>query len=110
LVVKKSVFVTKKNSVTTIPIALVKMEGTGGGDGDGAALQGSRPSYVVVDAASGFSSTKLAPKLTEEEVPYACVGRGALNIMKIMEDEQACANLFNRPTAAQRNRIPVWRN
>jgi hypothetical protein len=59
------------------------MEGTGGGDGDGAALQGSRPSYVVVDAASGFSSTKLPPKLTEEEVPYACVGRGALNIMEV---------------------------
>ena len=55
------------------------MDGTwpGGGDGDGAALHGSRPSYV--EAASGFSSTKLPPKL--EEIPYACVGRGALNIV-----------------------------
>ena len=66
-----------------IPIAFVKVDGTwpgtwpGGGDGDGAALHGSRPSYV--EAASGFSSTKLLPKL--EEIPYACVGHGALNIV-----------------------------
>lgn len=54
--------------VYNVPIALVKMDGTwpGGGEGDGAALQGSRPSYVV-EAASGFSSTKLPPKL--EEIP-----------------------------------------
>lgn len=55
------------------------MDGTwpGGGEGEGAALHGSRPSYV--EAASGFSSTKLPPKL--EEIPYAWVGRGALNIV-----------------------------
>jgi hypothetical protein len=74
----------KKKKEENIPIALVKTEGTGGGEGVGAALQGSRPSYV--EAASGFSSTKLPPKLTEEEIPYACVGRGALNI--IVEEDQ----------------------
>lgn len=65
-------------------MAFVKIEGTwtGGGEGVGAALHGSRPSYV--EAASGFSSTKLPPKL--EEIPYACVGRGALNI--VVEDER----------------------
>jgi hypothetical protein len=81
-------------------MALVKMEGTwfGGGEGVGAALHGSRPSYV--DAASGFSSTKLPPKL--EEMPYAWVGRGALNI--VVEDqggegpetESACAQQPNQ--------------
>lgn len=60
-------------------MALVKIEGTGGGEGVGAVLQGSRPSYV--EAASGFSSTKLPLKPVVEDIPYACVGRGALNIV-----------------------------
>lgn len=35
--------------------------GTGGGEGEGAALQGSNPSSYT-ELASGFSSTKLPPK------------------------------------------------
>jgi hypothetical protein len=77
-------------------MALVKIEGTwpGGGEGVGAALHGSRPSYV--DAASGFSSTKLPPKL--EEMPYACVGRGALNIVVEGQgrDRESKAHAHNR--------------
>jgi hypothetical protein len=75
-------------------MALVKMEGTwfGGGEGVGAALHGSRPSYV--DAARGFSSTKLPPKL--EEIPYACVGRGALNIVVSDQDRVGAREHSNR--------------
>jgi hypothetical protein len=55
------------------------MDGTAGGGGVvtglGAALQGSRPSYVELESGL-LSSTKLAPKF----VLYRTPGRGALNI------------------------------
>lgn len=42
--------------------------GIGGGDGLGAALHGSRPSYA--EPASGFSSTKLPPNPFAEVATY----------------------------------------
>lgn len=95
-------------------MALVKMEGTwpGGGEGVGAALHGSRPSYV--DVASGFSSTKLPPKL--EEMPYACVGLGALNIVVEGQEKdkglkagaKPSNNYFRRTRSVFRGQGIVW--
>lgn len=63
------------------PMTLLKMDGTAGGGGVvtglGAALQGSRPSYVELERGL-LSSTKLAPKF----VLYRTPGRGALNIVQ----------------------------
>ncbi len=60
------------HSEVNVPITELKVEDAGGmgvGDGLGAALQGSRPSYTELE--SGFSSTKLPPKpFADVEPPY----------------------------------------
>jgi len=55
--------------------------GAGGGEGEGAALQGSNPSSYT-ELASGFSSTKLPPRPFKfaDPDPYGRAGRGALNM------------------------------
>ena len=53
--------------------------GIGGGEGVGAALQGSRPSYAAT--ARGLSSTKLPPNPLFGVAMYRCPGRGELNMV-----------------------------
>lgn len=60
-----------------------ELTGSVGGEGLGAALQGSRPSSYTDTDSGSWSSTKLAPKFPRFE--RAWVGRGALNIVPVRE-------------------------